>query len=282
MTSPDDLEARLLALGESLDVPSPPPADVARSVRARLEPRLAPETPAPAPGSPVPAPGSPAPETRVPEAPAVPGAPGALRRAWEALRDGGRARRRAVVAVVAILVALFLGATPAGRAAVAEILRFAGVELRIGGPGPLPSGVPQPLPGERRVTLERAREQVAFPISIPAALGDPAEVRVSDGGRVVSLFWPGLRLDEYDGGLQLVFRKDLGPPWPEETGVGAAEAQWIPAHHGLTYLPRGGGEAAVRPRPAGPTLIWQRGRVGLRLEGVEELGPALEIARSVR
>lgn len=123
---------------------------------------------------------------------------------------------------------------------------------------------------------------MAFPISIPAALGDPAEVRVSDGGRVVSLFWPGLRLDEYDGGLQLVFRKDLGPPWPEETGVGAAKAQWIPAHHGLTYLPRGGGEAAVRPRPAGPTLIWQRGRVGLRLEGVEELGRALEIARSVR
>ncbi|MGJ6962707.1 hypothetical protein ACSDR0_12425 [Streptosporangium sp. G11] len=294
MTSPDDLEARLLALGESLDVPSPPPAGVARAVRARLESQLAPEeTPAPespAPKSPTPespapetpGPKSPAPETRVPEAPAVPGGPGTLRRAWRALRDGGRARRRVAVAAVAVLVALFLGATPAGRAAVAEILRFAGVELRIGGPGPLPSGVPQPLPGERRVTLEQAREQVAFPISIPAALGDPAEVRVSDGGRVVSLFWPGLRLDEYDGTLQLVFRKDLGPPWPQETAVGAEKAQWIPVHHGLTYLPRGGGEAAVRPRPAGPTLIWQRGRVGLRLEGAGELGRALEIARSVR
>ncbi|WP_436761225.1 hypothetical protein [Streptosporangium sp. V21-05] len=313
MTSPDDLEAQLLALGELLDVPSPPPARVARAVRARLEPPLAPESPAsespaletpapaaspgtppfetpapaPAPGTtapetPAPVPGIPAPGTRVPEAPAVPGGPGALRRGWKTLRAGGRARRRAAVAAVAILVALLLGATPAGRAAVTEILRFAGVEFRTGGPGPLPSGVPQPLPGERRVTLERAREQVAFPISLPAALGDPTEVRVSDGGRVVSLFWPGLRLDEYDGSLHLVFRKELGPPWPQETGVGTAKAQWIPVHHGLTYLPRSGGQAAIRPRPAGPTLIWQRERVGLRLEGVGELGRALEIARSVR
>ncbi|MFB9678473.1 hypothetical protein [Streptosporangium vulgare] len=309
MTSPDDLEARLLALGRSLDVPSPPPADVARAVRTRLESPLASETPAletpalemppletpapattpeapapetsaPVPGTP--APGTPAPGTRVPEAPALPGGPGALRRGWEALRNGGRARRRAAVAAVAILVALLLGATPAGRAAVVEILRFAGVEFRTGGPGPLPSGVPQPLPGERRVTLERARELVAFPISLPAALGDPAEVRVSDGGRVVSLFWPGLRLDEYDGSLHLVFRKELGPPWPQETAVGGSTAQWIPVHHGLTYVPRSGGQAVIRPRPAGPTLIWQRERVGLRLEGVGELGRALEIARSVR
>ncbi|MEU8384379.1 hypothetical protein [Streptosporangium sp. NPDC048865] len=55
MTSPDDLEAQLLALGESLDVPSPPPADVARAVRARLESPPVPETPLP--------------ETPVPETP---------------------------------------------------------------------------------------------------------------------------------------------------------------------------------------------------------------------
>ncbi|WP_051753462.1 hypothetical protein [Streptosporangium amethystogenes] len=257
MTSSDDLEARLLDLGEFLDVPSPPPDEVARAVRARLE---------------VPA----------PEAPAVTGGRGVLRRGWGTLRAGGRARRRAVVAAVAILVALFLGATPAGRAAVVEILRFAGVELRIGDPGPLPSWAPQPLPGERRVTLEQAGGQVAFPIAVPTALGEPDEVRVSDSGRVVSLLWPGLRLDEYDGGLLPVYRKELGPPWPMETRVGDAEAQWIPAHHGLTYLPRGGGETEARPRAAGPTLIWRRGQVGLRLEGPGDIGRALEIARSVR
>ncbi|MEV4380381.1 hypothetical protein [Streptosporangium sp. NPDC049644] len=257
MTSSDDIEARLRDLGEFLDVPSPPPAEVARAVRARLE-------------------------EPVPEAPAVTGGRGALRRGWGAPRAGGRARRRAVAAAVAILVALFLGATPAGRAAVVEILRFAGVELRIGDPGPLPSWAPRPLPGERRVTLEQAGRQVAFPIAVPAALGEPAEVRVGDGGRVVSLLWPGLRLDEYDGGLLPVYRKELGPPWPQETRVGDAQAQWIPAHHGLTYLPRGGGAAEARPRAAGPTLIWRRGQVGLRLEGPGDIGRALEIARSVR
>ncbi|MFC7645340.1 hypothetical protein ACFQX6_35475 [Streptosporangium lutulentum] len=142
MTSSDDLEAGLLALGESLDVPSPPPADVARAVRERLE------SPAGADRSPAPA-----------------------RRARGAPRSGARLRGRVVVSAVAVLLALFFGATPVGRAAVVEVLRFAGVELRIGGPGPLPSGVPSPLPGERRVTLEQAREQVTFAISVPSRLG---------------------------------------------------------------------------------------------------------------
>ncbi|MER5419258.1 hypothetical protein [Streptosporangium roseum] len=270
MTSPDDLEARLLALGESLDVPAPPPAEVARAVRARLESLPAPDRDlAPAPDGP---------SSRRPDG--LPRTP--VRRAWRRPGPGVRLRRRTVVSTVAVLVALFLGGTPVGRAAVVEILRFAGVELRIGDPGPQPSGMPAPLPGERRVPLEQARGQVAFPISVPTELGDPHEVRVSDGGRVVSLFWPGVRLDEYDGTLEVVFRKELGPPWPEEVYLGPSQAQWIPARHGLTYLPRGGGTAPLRPRSAGPTLIWQSAQAGLRLEGVDDLQRALRIARSVR
>lgn len=317
MTSPDDLEARLLALGESLDVPAPPPAEVARAVRARLESRPAPDRDPAAPGLPSvdrpptapgvpPEGGSPAapgvpPEGRSPVVPGWPAAdrdrtpqppsgpsshrPGDLprtpvRRAWRRLGPGVRLRRRMIISAVAVLVALFLGGTPVGRAAVVEILRFAGVELRVGDPGPPPSGMPAPLPGERRVTLEQARGQVAFPILVPAELGDPREVRVSDGGRVVSLFWPGVRLDEYDGTLEVVFRKELGPPWPEEVYLGPSPAQWIPARHGLVYLPRGGGAAPVRPRSAGPALIWQSARTGLRLEGVDDLQRALRIARS--
>ncbi|WP_371780904.1 hypothetical protein [Streptosporangium subroseum] len=271
MTSSDDLEAGLLALGETLDVPSPPPAEVARAVRARLESLPGADGP--------PAPVAGAVRARLGS---VEGAdrPAPVRRAWRALRTGARPRRRAIVSVVAILLALFFGATPAGRAAVVEVLRFAGVELRIGDPGPLPSGVPSPLPGERRVTLEQAREQVAFAISVPSRLGEPSEVRVSDGGRVVSLFWPGVRLDEYDGVLEVAFRKELGPPWPDEVHLGTSQAWWIPGKHGLTYLPRGGGEAPARARLADPTLVWQQKGVGLRLEGVGDLQRALEIARS--
>ncbi|AWS40539.1 hypothetical protein [Streptosporangium sp. 'caverna'] len=271
MTSSDDLEAGLLALGETLDVPSPPPAEVARAVRARLEALPVADGP--------PEPVAEAVRARLGSVEDA-DRPSPVRRAWRALRPGARPRRRAIVSVVAILLALFFGATPAGRAAVVEVLRFAGVELRIGDPGPLPSGVPSPLPGERRVTLEQAREQVAFAISVPSRLGEPSEVRVSDGGRVVSLFWPGVRLDEYDGVLQVAFRKELGPPWPDEVSLGTSQAWWIPAKHGLTYLPRGGGEASARARLADPTLIWQQKGVGLRLEGVGDLQGALEIARS--
>ncbi|MFB9720970.1 hypothetical protein [Planobispora longispora] len=190
-------------------------------------------------------------------------------------------RRRVVVSAVALLVALFFGATPVGRAAVVEILKFAGIELRIGDPGPLPSGSPRPLPMEGTTTLEEARRQVVFPIVVPAELGEPDEVRISDRGRVVSMVWPGIRLDQYDGTLEVVFRKELGPPWPEETTVDGSRAEWVPAKHGLTYLPRAGG-LPVETRLSGPTLVWQRGGVGLRLEGVTDRERAREIARSVQ
>ncbi|MGV9326010.1 hypothetical protein [Streptosporangium sandarakinum] len=264
------VEAALLALGEALEVPAPPPAEVALAVRARLE-AAGEGRPAGAPG------GGPRPEPS-----SRPGPRRAPRRRGDGRGPGRVTRRRAVVAV-AVAAALLLGVTPAGQAAVARILRFAGIELRVGGPGPLPSGVAEPLPGERRVTLEEARRRAAFPVSVPAGLEDPADVRVADDGRVVSLLWPGIRLDEYDGVLQIVFRKELGPPWPDQVTVGASTGWWIPGPHGLVYLPRTGvGEAPARPRRADPTLIWQKGRTGLRLEGVADLRRALEIARSVR
>ncbi|MBG0827702.1 hypothetical protein HS041_07990 [Planomonospora sp. ID67723] len=275
MTSPDELESRLLALGESVEVACPAPADVARAVRARLEALPAGSGHLP-PDLPQDAPGAPHPHRSWSLLPA----PWRLRGARRT-PPGSRVRRRVAVAVTAALVALFFGATPVGRTAVVEILRFAGVELRIGNPGPLPSGTPHPLPREGRSSLEEARQRVAFPIAVPAELGEPDEVRVSDGGRVVSLLWPGVRLDQYDGALQVVFRKELGPPWPEEVNVDGFPGSWIPAHHSLSYRPRGGGPP-VAARIAGPTLIWQRGQVGLRLEGVTDPTRAVEIARSVR
>ncbi|GGT02997.1 hypothetical protein GCM10010156_71180 [Planobispora rosea] len=290
----DDIEVMLLALGDSLDIPAPPPAETARAVRARLE--ALPED-APAPSAPEPSPADrslPAPSAPEPSPPADPSRPAPRpRRGWRLLPapvrraertagPGARVRlRRVVISVVAVLVALFFGATPVGRAAVVEILRFAGIELRTGDPGPLPSGSPSPLPREGVTTLEEARRQVVFPIVVPAELGEPDEVRISDRGRVVSMVWPGVRLDQFDGMLEVVFRKELGPPWPEETTVDGSRASWIPAKHGLSYLPRGGGPP-VATRLSGPTLIWQRGGVGLRLEGVPDRERAREIAQSVQ
>ncbi|MEU8178230.1 hypothetical protein AB0C14_35630 [Microbispora hainanensis] len=239
--APDDLESRLRALGEDLAVPpAPPPAGVARAVRARIEDG----------------------------------------------RDGGRTPRRAAwrptprvaAAAVAVLMAVLLGATPQGRAAVVSVLRFAGVEIHVGGAGPLPTGVPSPLPGERRVTLEEARRTARFPVMMPSALGAPADIRVADGGRVVTLLWPGVRLDEFDGTLGVVWRKELGEPWPDQ--VSAVGGWWIRQPHGVSYMPSGGGTPR-QERVAGPTLIWQHHLVGLRLEG-PDLEEAVRIARSVK
>jgi hypothetical protein len=237
------LEAQLVELGETLHVPAPPPAEVARAVRARLEdPRE--------------------------------GSRPARTRLWPSPRKAA--------AAVAVFLAVLVAATPQGRAAVVSVLRFAGVEIEVHDsqdlPGPLPTGLPGPLPSERRVTLDQARREVAFLIAVPAALGDPADVRIADGGRVVTLLWPGVRLDEYDGTLGVVFRKDLGPPWPEQiTGI---QGWWIQQPHALSYMPVRGG-APEEERVAGPTLIWQHGMVGLRLEGPDR-DEALRIANSVR
>ncbi|MEU6410870.1 hypothetical protein [Microbispora sp. NPDC046933] len=262
---PDALEARLRALGADLAVPVPPPADVARAVRARLE------------------------DGRAQDGRAQDG------RAQDDRAQDDRAqddrtrrpdRRRAVLrpsprvaaAAVAALMAVLLGATPQGRAAVVSVLHFAGVEIHVGGTGPLPTGVPSPLPGERRVTLEEARRTARFHVAVPSALGEPADVRLADGGRVVTLLWPGVRLDEYDGTLGVVWRKELGEPWPEQ--VSAVAGWWIPRSHGVSYVPAGGGEPHEE-RVAGPTLIWQHRLVGLRLEGPDR-AEAVRIALSVR
>ncbi|GAA4580897.1 hypothetical protein GCM10023194_10540 [Planotetraspora phitsanulokensis] len=240
----DELEAELRALGETLHVSTPSPDATARAVRARLE--------APRPKG------------------ALSRRPGLLPRL--------RLSPRKAVAAVMVFLAVLIGATPQGRAAVVSILRFAGVEIRVGEPGPLPTGVPSPLPSERRVTLDEARRAVAFPIAVPSALGDPADVRVADGGRVVTLLWPGLRLDEYDGTLNVVFRKDLGEPWPED--VPTIRGWWIQQPHEVSYVPKNGGPPS-EDRVAGPTLIWQLGGVGLRLEGANR-EEAVRIANSTR
>lgn len=239
------LEAELSALGDSLDVPAPPPADVAARVRARLG------------GEGVEAP------------------PGVPRRRLE------RRRRWAVIAAAMLAMAAVTAATPQGRAAVTQILSYAGIELRLGG-APEPVVSPTPLPGERVVTLDRARALVRFPVRTPGALGPPSTVTVSDGGRVVSMLWSGgLRLDQFDGTISPYLWKQLGPPSPEQVEAGGVEALWIGGAHPLGYLRREDG-TSVPLRQAAPTLIWESGGVGHRLEGAGDKARAARIADSLR
>jgi hypothetical protein len=67
----------------------------------------------------------------------------------------------------------------------------------------------------------------------------------------------------------------------EATRVGRAEALWIEGPHAFEYFGRNGfHEAPVRQR--GNVLLWTRGPLTLRLEGVLTKAQALELARRTR
>ena len=245
------VEAELLAVGRSLEVP--PAGDLTAVVRQRLEGR--------------------APSRR--HGPAL----GPLR---------GRLGWRAALVVLAALLVVLI-ATPQGRAAIAHVFRFAGVEIRQG-PGPARHpGSRASLPGQHGMSLERARRQVSFPILVPAALGRPGEVVVSDRGRVVSLIYRrtpyGLvRLDEFAGHLdQFVFEKFVHSGDVTEVRVNGTRGLWIKGPQELVYITRDGTTVAASARlTTGNTLIWGTRQVAVRLEGNLTRTAALAIADSAR
>lgn len=244
------VESELRALGRELAVP--PASDLTAAVRLRLEGEVADRRHAPA------------------------------RRAGD-LR--GRLGWRAAAVVVAALLAVLI-ATPQGRAVIIHVFRFAGVELRQG-PGPARSPGSGTLPGERQVSLERARHQVSFPVLVPAALGRPGEVVVSDSGRVVSLIYRrtpyGLvRIDEFAGYLdQVYFQKFVSLRLITKVEVNGTKGAWIKGPHELVYITRDGSSATASARlTTGNTLIWGTSKVALRLEGNLSKAAALAIADS--
>jgi len=212
--------------------------------------------------------------------------------------EGPPARRRpgwrAALAVAAAFLAVLI-ATPQGRAAIVHVFRFAGVELRQE-PGPVrtpASRAAQPggaaLPGERRMSLAQARHRVSFPILVPSALGPPAEVVVSDGGRVVSLIYPRtpygpLRMDEFAGQPdQIYFEKIVHAGDVTPVTVNGTKGLWIKGPHELMYLTPDGSPTVAPPRlTTGNTLLWGTPRVALRLEGDVGQAAALAIADSAR
>jgi hypothetical protein len=246
------LAAELRALGRELAVP--PAADPAAAVRQRLT--------------------GPAARRR------------AVLRAWH--RRGWQLGWRAALVAVAVVLAVLI-ATPQGRAVISHVLRFAGVELRQQ-PGPAISpGTSGSLPGQHRVPLAQARRDVSFPILVPAALGPPEEVVVSDRGRVATLVYRRtphgqLRLDEFAGHLdQVYFEKFVRFGGATEVRVNGARGLWLRGPHELVYVTRDGAPAAASARlTTGNTLIWGTGRVALRLEGSVGRKTALAIASSAR
>jgi len=245
------LESELRAVGREIEVP--PARDLTAAVRQRLEGRAVRRRHVPALGT------------------------GALRR---------RPRWRAALVVVAACLAVLI-ATPQGRAVVIQVFRFVGVELRQEPGPPRSPGSSASLPGQRRMSLDKARRQVSFPILVPAALGRPGEVVVSDRGRVASLIYRRtpygqVRLDEFAGHLDPVFfQKFIHFGNVTQVEVNDIKGLWIKGPHELIYITRDGTPAAASARlTTGNTLIWGTRQVALRLEGDFGKTAALAIAIS--
>jgi hypothetical protein len=209
-----------------------------------------------------------------------------------------RARRVAVLAaaIVALLVGGALVASPALRAAILRLFTLPGVRIEIQ-ESPLPVGRGLDL-GER-VSLDEARGEAGFQITLPSALGDPDEVYLdtppADG--LVSLVWrarPGLP-EASGSGTGAVLTQFLAQPDEDfiikklaaagvevvEVLVDGSTGYWIEGPHTVFVVTEGGSFIEDRARTAGNTLLWSSDGVTLRLETALGMERALAIARSV-
>ncbi len=168
--------------------------------------------------------------TPVPAEPA-----GWLRRVTDRVTDlGSQWQRRAAVAVVALLVALL--ATPPVRAAVADWFGFAGVIVQR---GPVDAeDAPPPPAVDDAMTVAEAAELVDFVPLVPAELGEPDGVDVSDDRVIVSMSWSTpegpVRLDQFDGRLDFGIAKTS--PGVQYANVAGNDALWFEEPHEVVIL----------------------------------------------
>jgi len=247
VTDHDTLVRDLVLLGRTTTVPAPA-AELEEVVRRRVA-----ALPTPAPSA---------------------------RATWSrTLRDaGGRWRGRLAVVAVALLVALF--AAPPVRAAVADWFGFAGVIVQR---GPVDADDAPPPPAvEGEMTVADAARLVDFVPHVPAALGEPDAVEVSDDRVLLSMSWSTadgvVRLDQLDGRLDFGIAKTA--PGVQYARVGDTDALWFEEPHEVVVLDEHGRPRTETARLAGHTLIWPDGDVTLRLEGDLSLERAVEIGGS--
>ena len=213
----------------------------------------------------------------------------AFGRTWPV--SGLRQRLVASAAALAVAVAGALLLSPAARAAAADLLRFAGIELRDQTP-PGPPGEGR-LPSQTPESLAGVRARVSFPVLAPSRLGRPDSVTVSDGGRVVTLTYragPGrppagpdgvaVRIDQSAQGLDLFFRKYVDPRLADEVQVGSDSGLYVRKAHQVAYVDRNGVALPATVRLAPRTLVWRTSEVTVRMESALDRDAAVALART--
>lgn len=233
--------------------------------------------------------------------------------AWHPAPLEMRRIRRRVWLAAAVALLLLGGALllfPETRSAIADRIGLPGVEIRwqeaAPTPVPLPAGADLQL-GDA-VTLEQAREAVAFPVVAPTApeLAAPAEISLLGEGTeaMISFVYPvsaalpgsqvpgvGALLTQFAGGVErnLIEKGLRGDAGQMQTHLEAVEVAgedgfWITgAPHGVFLACGEGGDCREeRYRLAGNVLLWERDGVILRFESALSKEASLAIAESVR
>jgi hypothetical protein len=242
-----ELERKLIALGAELDLPEPP--DLGARVRARLA------------------------EPQVP-----------------------RRRGRRILAVALAVLAVAIGAAfavPQARTAILEWLGLRGATIELVPELPTTPPASADLGLGPRVTLAEARRRAAYDVVLPVLLGRPHDVHFTaalPGGQVAAVYprqdpeRPPLLFTEFRAdGLELI-QKLAGPETRvEPVTVSGEPGYWLAgAPHSFLYRDPDGDVREETFRLAGNVLLWQRGELTLRLEGVATRAEALRIAESVR
>jgi hypothetical protein len=198
--------------------------------------------------------------------------------------------RRRVVALVVIGLLLIAGTAVAAKLAIGAISIERVPELAT------PTAPPAtPTPDSnlgKRVTLEEARTDAGFPISLPRfpGLGSPKAVFIGgfEDSTRVSLLWPptdspvipgaekGIFLMEFAGRDPGTATKETVPTTEiEVVDVGDVRGYWIHGPHQLVLADG----SIVHPR--GSALLWERDGVTFRLESKLSKFDAIRLAETV-
>ncbi len=200
-------------------------------------------------------------------------------------------RRTIVLALVATLLGAgaATAAVPGLRDAVGDLLGLDGATVQR-----VPRTPPAPATAGRdlgpAVTLAAARRAAGFRLVLAhdARLGAPDAVhlaRTAGGQARVTLVYDGgdVTLTQLRGSTATDLVRKLTPPDTaiRDELVGGEPALYVAGSHVVLYRDARGEIVEDRARTAGATLLWQRGPLLLRLEGVGSRR-ALQIARTVR
>jgi hypothetical protein len=229
----------------------------------------------------------------VPQAPDL--APGVLARLPERRGRRGRrglrgrrgrpARRTLALALAAgLLLASVAMAVPATRHAILRVLGLRGVSVeRVEHLPSLPPGPGARLELGKRIPVARARDAASFTALLPphataAYLGGDVA-----GGRISLLSGPALIIEFRGTAMPFIF-KLLGPgTHVHRVRVNGGPGVYIyGAPHEVMFEEFTGLARTDRIRLAGNVLLWQQGRLTLRIEGTRTLQQALVLAHSLR